>query len=165
MMGWMPKGVTQQRPYSRIETNKPHGMGRTQAGLFNTLLITGLTINPQLAHPGNSMKTERFQCGDLGEVTLKSSMSSPIQPSRNAYKAQLSISSKKAVFIGVIHSFMGGQDRTFTRSLSDSFRTPDETSKGNPITLSVVSGYVYGKEREQITIYTLSEANTCIRES
>ena len=139
-------------------------MGSTQSGIFKTLLITGLTINPQIAHAGDSMQTERFQCGDLGEVTLKSSMSSPIQPSRNAYKAQLSISSKKAVFIGVIHSFMGGQDRTFTRSLSDNFRAPDETTKGNPITLNVVSGWVYGKEREQITIYTLSEAETCIRE-
>lgn len=137
----------------------------TQSGLFKTLLITGLTINLQTAHAGDSMQTERFRCGEMGEVTLKSSISSPIHPSRNAYKAQLSIGSKRLVLTGVIHSFMGGQDRTFTRSPSDNFRTPDETSKGNPITLNVVSGYVYGREREQTTIYTLSEAMTCIRES
>ena len=157
-------GSDSRKPVSRIETNKPQGMNRTQAALLNTLLITGLQMDTQHAHADDSMQTERFQCGSLGEVMLKSLTSSPIHPSQNAYKAQLSISNKKAMLTGVVHSFMGGQDRTFTRSLSDNFRTPDETKKENPITLNVVSGNIYGKEREQITIYTLSEAKTCTRE-
>ena len=156
-------GCDSEKAVSRIETNKPQGMNRTQAALFNTLLITGLGMDAQLAHASDSMQTERFQCGSLGEVMLKSSTNTPIHPSHNAYKAHLSISSKKVMLTGVVHSFMGGQDRTFTRSLSDNFRTPDETTKGNPMTLNVISGKIYGKEREQITIYTLSEAKTCIR--
>ena len=167
VLGWRGRYESDSRkPVSRIEPNKPQGMNRTRAALLNTLLITGLQMDTQVAHADDSMQTERFQCGSLGEVMLKSLTSSPIRPSHNAYKAELSISSKKVILTGVVHSFMGGQDRTFTRSLSDNFRTPAATTRGNPITLNVVPGNIYEREREreQITIYTLSEAKTCIRE-
>ena len=127
-----------------------------------TLLTAGLASHASHAY---AKEVELFRCGSLGRVKLTSTIDKSGSPSSNTYKAKLLISSQGIAVNGVIHSFMGGNDRTFTRLPSDNYRNPDETSNENPFTLSVVSGYVYGKKREQITIYTLNEAKTCIREN
>ena len=64
---------------------------------------------------------------------------------------------------GILHSFMGGNDRTFTRKESDSFRSIDETSVNNPVMMSIrEGGFFYGKKRAEIIVVLLSEAHTCI---
>jgi len=58
---------------------------------------------------------------------------------------------------------MGGNDRTFTRRESDSFRTVDDTSASNPVMMQVrVGSFFYGKKREEITVTLMKEAYTCI---
>ena len=137
-------------------------MKKKQRTLLITLLAAGLASHPCHAY---ARVAELFRCGSLGRVTLISQRNQAAAPLRNTHKAELTISSKRTVKTGVVHSFMSENDRTFTSSPNDNFRNPDQTSKDNPVTLHVVSGYVYGKEREQITIYTLDEAKTCIREN
>ena len=82
---------------------------------------------------------------------------------QNTYSALLIIKSKKLHIPGVVHSFMGGSDRTFTRNPTDNFRQPEETSDKNPATLHIISGNVYGKNRDMTTLFTLNETNTCLR--
>ena len=120
--------------------------------ILTTVLSLGLIL-PCHAYCNDNKEVEIFQCGSLGRVVLTTSSNT----------AELSISSGKTITLGVIHSVMGGNDRTFTNSLSDNYRRPDETTKRNPFTLRILSGYVYGKSREQITIHTPAEAKTCIR--
>jgi len=58
---------------------------------------------------------------------------------------------------------MGGNDRTFTRRESDSFRSVDDTSISNPVMIQVrVGSFFYGKKREEIKVTLMKEAYTCI---
>ena len=152
----MPE-INTHRTKSLIQSQIPQTLKakRTRGSLLIALLAAGLSNHPCHANHNDSREIEIFQCGSLGRVILTSSSD----------KAELAINSKSLITTGVIHSFMGGNDRIFTKSQSDNFRNPDETTERNPLTLRIISGYTYGKEREQITIHTLDEANTCIRES
>ena len=152
----MPE-INTYRTKSLIQSQIPQTLKakRTRCSLLIALLAAGLSNHPCHANHNDSREIEIFQCGSLGRVILTSSSD----------KAELAINSKSLITTGVIHSFMGGNDRIFTKSQSDNFRNPDETTERNPLTLRIISGYTYGKEREQITIHTLDEANTCIRES
>ena len=131
--------------------------------LLITLLIAVLASHQNAAKTSGREQVEIFQCGSLGEVILTSSTEFSDLVPLYTPKAHLSIQGNGVIVAGVIHNFMGGNDRTFTNSPSDNFRMPGETSENNPITMSLLSGYIYGKRRDQITIYTLDEAKTCIR--
>lgn len=133
--------------------------------LFAIIFISGLTIHASPSYGSQDEKIEAFRCGSIGGLTLTTLAESPDQALKNTAEAYLVINDKNILYTGVIHSFMGGNDRTFTISPSQDFRRPDETAKENTLILSIISGYVYGKKREQITIYTLNEAMTCIREN
>ena len=120
---------------------------------LTAFLAAGLSNQPCDAHHRDDRRIEMFQCGSFGRVKLTSYSNS----------AELKIPNKSKIAYGVIHSMMGGTDRTFTKSQTDDFRIPDKTTKENPIMLSMISGHVYGKKRDQITIHTLTETKTCIR--
>lgn len=130
---------------------------------FAIISMSGLVSHASASYGSHGKQVETFQCGSLGGLILTTLSESPTKSLRNKGEAYLLIRERNLSYAGVIHSSMGGNDRTFTISSSQNFRTPDETIKGNFVSLSIVSGYVYGKERDQITIYTPNEARTCIR--
>ena len=132
--------------------------------LFVIISTLGLVSHASASNGSHGKQVEAFQCGSLGGLTLTTLSESPAPALSNRAEAYLLISDRNLSYAGVINSSMGGNDRTFTISPSQDFRTPDETTKENILTLSIISGYVYGKAREQITIYTPHEAMTCIRE-
>ena len=77
--------------------------------------------------------------------------------------AAISIPSKKIQQKGVLHSFMGGNDRTFTHKEDDAFRSIDETNANNPVMMSIrAGGFFYGKKRTEISVALVNEAYTCI---
>ena len=98
-------------------------------------------------------------------VTLKSGEArvSP-KAGHTVSAAEIFIPTRRIKQKGILHSFMGGNDRTFTRKESDSFRSIDETSVINPVMVSIrEGGFFYGKKRAEITVVLLNEAYTCIR--
>ena len=110
-------------------------------------------------------KMERFNCGALKMVTLKSGEArvSP-KAGHTVSAAEIFIPTRRIQQKGILHSFMGGNDRTFTRKESDSFRSIDETSVNNPVMISIrAGGFFYGKKRAEVTVVLLNEAYTCIR--
>ena len=133
--------------------------------LFVVISMSGLVSHASASYGSHGKQVEAFQCASLGGLILTTLAESPDQALKNTAEAYLLIRDRNISYAGVIHSFMGGNDRTFTISPSQDFRTPDKTTKENILTLSIISGYVYGKDREQITIYTPNEAMTCIREN
>jgi len=58
----------------------------------------------------------------------------------------------------------GRKGKAFTKRPNDNFKSSERTSK-NPLNLSVISGQVEGKEREQFTIQPPNKAKNCIRET
>lgn len=107
---------------------------------------------------------EQFNCGTLGSVTLRSSRPSFSRKAGHTVSAAtITISRKGIKQDGILHSAMGGNDRTFTRRVSDSFRSVDDTSVANPVMMQVrVGSFFYGKKREEVTVVLLKEAYTCI---
>ncbi|WP_255019850.1 hypothetical protein [Cyanobium sp. WKJ7-Wakatipu] len=109
-------------------------------------------------------KMERFSCGALKMLTLKSS--APIfsrKAGHTVSAAEIFIPSKRIQQKGILHSLMGGNDRTFTRRENDNFRSIDDTNANNPVMMSIrAGGFFYGKKRAEITVVLLSEAHTCI---
>lgn len=115
-----------------------------------------------LAAPLNQV--ERFDCGALGQVVLRSG---PVRMSRKAghtvAAARINIAARGINQEGILHSIMGGNDRTFTRRESDDVRSIDDTSAANPVILKLMIGdYFYSKRRQQITISLRNEAYSCI---
>ena len=133
----------------------------TQVFLFNGMIGCATAFQGQEAELS---RAEHFNCGELGSVMMKSSR--PIFSKRAGHAisaAEISISSKKVQQRGILHSFMGGTDRTFTRRESDSFRSIDETNANNPIIMSIRMGdFIYGKKRAEIAIVFQKEAYTCV---
>lgn len=109
-------------------------------------------------------KVERFNCGALKTVTLKSGGSRFSQKAGHTVSAAVIVIPSKGIQQqGILHSFMGGYDRIFTRKEDDSFRSIDETNSNNPVIMSIrMGGFIYGKKRSEITVVLLSEAYTCI---
>ena len=97
-------------------------------------------------------------------VTLKSAEAGFSRKAGHTVSAaEIFIPTRRIQQKGILHSFMGGNDRTFTRKESDSFRSIDETSVNNPVMMSIrEGGFFYGKKRSEITVVLLSEAHTCI---
>ena len=108
-------------------------------------------------------KVEKFNCGRLGIVIVSSSPKALLRAGHLVYKASISIPSRKLNQVGVLHSSMGGNDRSFTTKATDNFRSVDDTTSSNPVMISILGrGYFYGKQRQQITVTTLNEAYSCI---
>ena len=105
--------------------------------ILTTVLSLGLIL-PCHAYCNDNKEVEIFQCGSLGRVVLTTSSNT----------AELSISSGKTITLGVIHSVMVEMTE-HSRIHSDNYRRPDETTKRNPFTLRILSGYVYGKSRSR----------------
>ncbi len=106
---------------------------------------------------------EKFNCGRLGIVTMSSSPKATMAAGHVIYQALITIRSRKINQVGVLHSSMGGNDRTFTRKATDEFRSVDETTTSNQVMMSILGkGYFYGKERQHITVTTLKESYSCI---
>ena len=117
----------------------------------------------------NSLKAEvfsdveKFNCGRLGILILSSSPKALLRACHLIYNASISIPSRKLNQVGVLHSSMGGNDRSFTRKATDNFSSVDDTTSSNPVMISILGkGYFYGKQRQQITATTLNEAYSCI---
>ena len=109
-------------------------------------------------------KVERFNCGELKMVTLKSGRARFSQKAgHTVFAGEIFIPSKRIEQKGILHSFMSGNDRTFTRRENDNFRSIDDTNANNPVMMSIrAGGFFYGKKRAEITVVLLSEAHTCI---
>jgi hypothetical protein len=109
-------------------------------------------------------KMERFNCGALKMVKLKSGAAIFSRKAGHTVSAaEIFILSKRIQQKGILHSLMGGMDRTFTRRENDNFRSIDDTNTNNPVMMSIrEGGLFYGKKRAQITVVLLSEAYTCI---
>ena len=108
-------------------------------------------------------KVEKFNCGRMGSVTLSSTSKATMAAGHITYQARIAIPSRKINQAGILHSSMGGNDRTFTRKATDNFRSVDDTSLSNPVMINILGkGYLYGKERQQIKVVTLKEAYSCI---
>lgn len=106
---------------------------------------------------------EKFNCGRLGIVVVRSSPKAIIAAGHVTYKARISIPSRKINQAGILHSSMGGNDRMFTRKATDNFRSVGDTTAENAVMMSILGkGYFYGKERQQINVTTIKEAYTCI---
>ena len=134
-------------------------MGRLILVLIGCILV--VTNAPMQAK--DFSKVEKFNCGRIGTVTLSSTSKATMAAGHITYQARIAIPSRKINQAGILHSSMGGNDRTFTRRETDNFRSVDETSSVNPVMMSILGkGYFYGKERQQITVATLKEAFTCI---
>lgn len=143
---------------------KKYSQIKSKLEAFFVIIIASVLVSHASASYGShGEQVEIFQCGSLGDLTLTTLLESPALELRNTAKAYLFISERNLSYTGVIHNFVGGNDRTFTISSSQNFRRLDETTKGSLVALSIVSGYVYGKERDQITFYTPNAVKTCIR--
>ena len=106
---------------------------------------------------------ERYNCGRLGIVSLRSSKQITLTASHSISSAQINIPSRNVKQLGVVHAVMGGNDRTFTRNGSDNYRSIDETNPSNPIMMRLRSGsFLYGKKREEIIVSLQKESYTCI---
>jgi len=107
---------------------------------------------------------EDFKCGTLGRVTLRSSKKMFSRKAGHTVSAAtITIPRKGIRRDGILHSVMGGNDRTFTRRESDSFRSVDDTSTSNPIMMQVrVGSFFYGKKREEARVALMKEIYTCI---
>jgi len=106
-----------------------------------------------------------FNCGTLGKVTLRWSSNQIFsrKAGHTVSAATITIPRKGIRQNGILHSVMGGNDRTFTRQESDNFRSIDDTSSSNPVMMQVMVGnFFYGKKREQVTVTLMQEAYTCI---
>jgi len=116
------------------------------------------------AQAGELNFAEDFNCGTLGRVTLRSSKPSFSKKAGHTVSAAtITIPHKGIRQDGILHSVMGGNDRTFTRRESDSFRSVDDTSTSNPVMMQVrVGSFFYGKKREEIKVTLMKEAYTCI---
>ena len=133
------------------------------------MVLRGMCIFAMVAgnsplQAGEPRKVERFNCGGLKMVTLTSGEArvSP-KAGHTVSAAEIFIPFRRIKQKGILHSFMGGNDRTFTRKESDSFRSIDETSVNNPVMMSIrEGGFFYGKKRAEIIVVLLSEAHTCI---
>ena len=118
---------------------------------------------PLPIHAVDQSVLERYNCGSLGIVSLRSSKKISSASGHATSTAQIDIPSKKVKQLGVVHIAMGGNDRTFTRNIRDNYRSVDETNPANPIMMSIRRGdFFYGKHREEITLSLPSEAYTCI---
>lgn len=123
-----------------------------------TVMLANATVH---AEGFNSL--EKFNCGGLGPVMIFSSLKPTLAARHLIYQARIVIPSKKINQVGVLHSLMGGNDRTFTKKTTDDYRSIDETSLSNPVIMSILGkGYFYGKERQNITVTTLRESYSCI---
>jgi len=116
------------------------------------------------AQAGELNIAEDFNCGTLGRVTLRSSKPSFSKKAGHTVSAAtITIPRKGIRQDGILHSVMGGNDRTFTRRESDEYRSVDDTSSSNPVMMQVMVGnFFYGKKREQVTVALMKEAYTCI---
>lgn len=131
---------------------------------LHPLLILSLLVAAPPGEAAAQTRVERFNCGALGLVLLHSG---PARFSREAghtvSAARISIAARGLDQAGVVHSVMGGNDRTFTRRERDPFRASDETTTANPVILKILSGdHLYGKRRQAIGIALLREAYSCI---
>ena len=109
---------------------------------------------------------EHFNCGTLGRVTLKSASANFSKKAGHTVSAAtITIPRRGIRQNGIVHSFMAGNDRTFTHKETDSFRTPEDTSTKNPIMMRLrIGSLFYGKKRKEITVVLLREAYTCVPE-
>jgi len=123
-----------------------------------------LSVIPVPAQAGELNIAEDFNCGTLGRVTLRSSKPSFSKKAGHTVSAAtITIPRKGIRQDGILHSVMGGNDRTFTRRESDEYRSVDDTSTSNPVMMQVLVGsFFYGKKREQVTVALMKEAYTCI---
>ena len=136
-------------------------LGARRALVVTVTLFATITMAAQAVA---LRSVENFNCGTLGKVTLQSSK--PIfsgTAGHTVSAAQLCIPSRRIQQKGILHSFMAGNDRTFTRRETDAFRSVDDTSTTNPVMKKVrVGSFFYGKKREEVTLEPLKEAYTCI---
>jgi len=123
-----------------------------------------LSAIPVPVQAGEMNIAEDFNCGTLGRVTLRSSKPNfSKKAGHTVSSATITIPRKGIRQDGIVHSVMGGNDRTFTRQESDSFRSVDDTSTSNPVMMKVrVGSFFYGKKREEVTVALMKEAYTCI---
>ena len=125
--------------------------------------MVAASSQPQASEP---TKMERFNCGALKMLTLKSGAAIFSRKAGHTVSAaEIFIPSKRIQQKGILHSHMGGMDRTFTRRENDNFRSTDDTNTSNPVMINIrAGGFFYGKKRAEITVVLLSEAYTCIPE-
>ena len=133
-------------------------------GLPLCAVLTVISIPSPSKADGGWASTERFNCGALGSVTLRSrTFHFSRKAGHTVAAAQIDIPKKRLQQNGILHSMMAGNDRTFTRKENDFSTQVDDTSPANPIMMNVrVGSYFYGKRRQEITIALLQEAYTCI---
>lgn len=131
--------------------------------ITSTLMLISQFATTAHATPAKFQNKEVFFCGQLGTVIVRSGSQPNLKAGHVTYVAQLEIPARKKVYPGVLHNFMGGNDRTFTRYAWDKFGNIDGTTVANPVMINIRMGsYFYGKRREEITISLLQEAYTCI---
>jgi len=128
------------------------------------LWAASLVTIPVIVEAGDLSIVEHFNCGTLGRVTLRSSKPSFSKKAGHTVSAAtISIPLKGIKQSGILHIYMGGNDRIFTRQESDSFSSVDDTSTSNPVMMQArVGSFFYGKKREEVTVVLMKEAYTCI---
>lgn len=142
---------------------KNHSNRLKAIGALLAFIFTSQITTKAYGIPVEFQRKEAFFCGRLGIVIIRSSNNASQRSGRVTYNAQLEIPGRQKIYSGVLHNFMGGNDRTFTRHASDGFRSIDDTSAANPVMMSMRMGpHFYGKRREEISIALLQEAYTCI---
>lgn len=109
---------------------------------------------------------EKLNCGRLGIIMVRSSMAYFLdRVGHTVSRSTITIPRRDLRVNGVMHYFMGGNDRTFTKLSTDNFRAIEETNKKNPVMLRLKSGnFLYGKKREEATISLIGEIYTCVFE-
>jgi len=141
-----------------------HSRGLAVKGAL-ALWAASLSAIPVPVQAGELNIVEDFNCGTLGKVTLRWSSNQIFsrKAGHTVSAATITIPRKGIRQDGILHSVMGGNDRTFTRRESDDFRSVDDTSTSNPVMMSVrVGSFFYGKKREEVTVALVKEVYTCI---
>jgi len=140
-----------------------HSRGLVAIGAL-VLWAASLGATPVPVQAAELNIVEDFNCGTLGRVKLRSSKKMFSRKAGHTVSAAtITIPRKGIRQDGILHSVMGGNDRTFTRRESDSFRSVDETNTLNPVMMQVrVGSFFYGKKREEVTVALMKEAYTCI---
>jgi len=169
---WLWKWLESRRqcPYKEFSKNKQkaemslHSRGLVAKGAL-VLWAASLGAIPVPVQAAKLNIVRDFNCGTLGKVTLRWSSNQIFsrKAGHTVSAATITIPRKGIRQNGILHSVMGGNDRTFTRQESDNFRSIDDTSSSNPVMMQVMVGnFFYGKKREQVTVTLMQEAYTCI---
>ena len=159
-------GDLQQHNYNQQIIRVFSPIASLHAMIMRCMCIFAVVTASSPLQAGEPTKVEGFNCGALKMVTLRSgAVKFSGKAGHTVSAAEIFIPSKRIQQKGILHSQMGGMDRTFTRRENDNFRSTDDTNMSNPVMMNIrAGGFFYSKKRAEITVVLLSEAYTCIPE-